>query len=93
MNERFKSAKGQPLTTTLNTFGKTILFSLIITATMNASTQNNMGIENALDSTAIQTTYQSMTTAQLQHEVEKHSKTGNLSFALGQELIKRWTKS
>lgn len=80
------------MTTTLNTFGKTILFSLI-TTTMNASTQDHRGEEKALDSTAIQTIYQSMTTEQLQHEVEKHSKTGTLSFVLGQELIKRWTKS
>ncbi len=60
---------------------------------INASTQNNMNKKDALDSTVIQTTYQSMTTAELQKEVEKHSENGNLSFALGQELIKRWTKS
>jgi hypothetical protein len=33
-----------------------------------------------------------MSTAQLQEEVEKHTINGNLSFALGQELIKRWTQ-
>lgn len=81
------------MTTTLNALGKTILFSLIITTTINASTQENMSKENTLNSTVLQTTYQSMTTAQLQQEVEKHSKNGNLSFALGQELIRRWTKS
>lgn len=59
----------------------------------NAGTQDKVDKVNALDSTAIYTTYQSMTTAQLQKEVEKHSENGNLSFALGQELIKRWTKS
>ncbi len=60
---------------------------------INANTQNDMGNKNALNSTVIHTTYQSMTTAELQKEVEKHSENGNLSFALGQELIKRWTKS
>lgn len=60
---------------------------------ITANTQNNMDNKNAIDSTLIQTTYQSMSTAQLQKEVEKHSENGNLSFALGQELIKRWTKS
>lgn len=59
----------------------------------NAGTQDKVDKVNALDSPAIYTTYQSMTTAQLQKEVEKHSENGNLSFALGQELIKRWTKS
>ncbi len=60
---------------------------------INASTQNNMSKKDALDCTEIHKTYQSMTIAELQKEVEKHSKKGNLSFALGQELIKRWTKS
>jgi len=87
------SAKGQPLTTTLNSLGKTILFSFILTTMINANTQNNMSKENALDSTVIKTTYQSMTTEELQKAVEKHSENGNLSFALGKELIKRWTKS
>ncbi len=60
---------------------------------INASTQNNMSKKDALDCTQIHKTYQSMTIIELQKEVEKHSKKGNLSFALGQELIKRWTKS
>lgn len=60
---------------------------------INASTQNNMSKKDALDCTEIHKTYQSMTIIELQKEVEKHSKKGNLSFALGQELIKRWTKS
>lgn len=80
-------------TTTLNTLGKTILFSLIATTITNAQTPDNLSKENALDSTAIYTTYQSMTTEELQKAVEKHSENGNLSFALGKELIKRWTKS
>ena len=60
---------------------------------INANTQTNMDNKNAVDSTVVQTTYQSMTIEELQNEVEKHSENGNLSFALGQELIKRWTKS
>ncbi len=60
---------------------------------INANTENDMDKENALDSTVIHTTYQSMTIEELQKEVEKDSENGNLSFALGQELIKRWTKS
>ena len=37
-------------------------------------------------------TYHSMTTAELQIEVEKHSNKNCLPFALGRELISRWTK-
>ena len=60
---------------------------------INANTQNDMDKKSAIDSTVVHTTYQSMTMEELQKEVEKHSENGNLSFALGQELIKRWTKS
>ena len=60
---------------------------------INASTQNNMSKKNASDCTEIHKTYQSMTIAELQKEVEKHSENGSLSFTLGKELIKRWTKS
>ncbi|RLA69374.1 MAG: hypothetical protein DRG09_05945 [Epsilonproteobacteria bacterium] len=79
--------------TTLNTLGKTMIFLLIASTIASAKTQENTSKENTLDSTEIYTIYQSMTTAQLQKEVEKHSENGNLSFALGKELIKRWTKS
>lgn len=60
---------------------------------INANTQNNIDTNNASSDkrTAEHTNYQSMTTAQLEKEVEMHSKMGTLSFALGQELIKRWT--
>ena len=80
-------------TTPLKSLGKIILFSGIVTTITSAEIQNNMNKENTLDTTVISTTYQSMTTTQLQKEVEKHSENGNLSFALGKELIKRWTKS
>ena len=81
--------------TTLKAWGNTILFSFIISITSNACIQSNKSETTTLAyaSTNIHTTYESMSTAQLQKEVEKHSENGNLSFALGQELIKRWTKS
>lgn len=60
---------------------------------INANTQTKKDNINAIDTTVVQTTYQSMSTEELQKEVEKHSENGSLSFALGQELIKRWTKS
>lgn len=79
----------------LNEFGKTILFSFITTTMINAATQdNNENIKvSPYNTNVIRTTYQSMSTERLQKEVEKHSQNGNLSFAMGQELIKRWSKS
>ena len=35
--------------------------------------------------------YHTMSTQQVEHEVEKHSNSGSLPFDLGLELIKRWT--
>lgn len=37
--------------------------------------------------------YKHMSTAQLQKEVEKRSLKGNLSFNMGLELMKRWSKA
>ena len=90
-----KSAKGQQMTRkTLNVFGKTILFSLIASTFASAGTQEHNQKANDLprDYTDMVTTYQSMSTAQLQEEVERHIKKGDLSFIMGEELIKRWTK-
>ena len=82
-------------TTTLKAWGTTILFSLIISTTSNACILDSKSKTNTLAyaSTDIHTTYESMSIAQLQKEVEEYSKNGNLSFALGQELIRRWTES
>ena len=80
-------------TTTLKAWGNTILFSFIISSTSSACIPDRQNKTNtfAYTATVIHTTYESMSTDQLQKEVEKYSKNGNLSFALGQELIKRWT--
>ena len=71
-----------------------IAFTLIISAT-HASTQENIKEVRSIshNNVSVTTIYQNMSTTQLQEEVEKHSNTGNLSFVLGQELIKRWTQS
>jgi len=76
-------------------WGKTILCLLILTITTQANTEDQTKRGNNISdtSTLVLMTYQSMSTEQLQKEVEKHSQNGSLSFALGQELIKRWTKS
>ncbi len=77
------------------TVASIITLSIIATTITQASIQDKfieVGSTCCCDETAA-TIYQSMTTAQLQIEVEKHSHNENLSFALGKELIKRWTKS
>ena len=64
--------------------GKIIVLSLITVTTTYASNKENLCNLN-------DKSYQSMSTAQLQEEVEKRSINGDLSFAMGLELMKRWT--
>jgi len=76
----------------LKTVASIITLSIITTMTQ-ASIQNKLPeIESTscCDETSA-SIYKSMTTAQLQIEVEKHSNNKSLSFILGRELIKRWT--
>ena len=75
----------------LKTLATLITLSIITTTMTQASIQGNITEVGSTETVA--TTYQSMTTAQLQIEVEKHSNNESLSFTLGKELIKRWTKS
>lgn len=77
----------------VKTFESIIVFSLI-TSTTYASTQENITDVKSVseNNVSVTTKYQTMSTAQLQEEVEKRSINGNLSFEMGMELIKRWTK-
>ena len=77
----------------VKTFATMIAFTLTISTT-HASTQEHTTEVRSIpyNDLSVTTIYQNMSTAQLQEEVEKHSMNGNLSFALGQELIKRWTQ-
>jgi len=74
-------------------WGKAILGLLLFTITAQAETKENKHHKNTIadNSPVVLTTYQSMSTEQLQKEVEKHSQKGSLSFALGKELMKRWS--
>lgn len=73
--------------------GKIIVLSLITaTMTYGSDTETLDSLKNK-DNTTLESSYQNMTTAQLQEEVEKRSINDNMSFALGKELMKRWTKS
>ncbi len=78
---------------TTKKFGTLLLLS-IMTATMAyASKKQNvvsMGIDTEITSFS-QVEY--MSTEQLQKEVERLSKRGEVSLPLGKELMKRWTNS
>ena len=65
------------------------ILSLITVSIMyGAGIVDNLG--NNTD-TSSQTTYNNMSTIQLQIEVERLSQNGELPFPMGLELIKRWT--
>ena len=67
----------------------TILSMLTITLAY-ASNENCVNtIENRSSNVKQSVTYEHMSTAQLQKEVEKRSINGNLSFDMGLELLKR----
>lgn len=77
----------------VKTFESILVFSLI-TSTTYASTQENITDVKSVsqNNISVTTLYQTMSTTQLQEEVEKRSIKGNLPFEMGIELIKRWTK-
>ena len=52
-----------------------------------------MGIKPEVAKIAsISTSYQSMSTVELEKEVERLTVKGNVPFEMGMELLKRWTK-
>ena len=61
-----------------------ILFLSIFNINSYAETSNS-------HFTGIITNYQSLSTSELEREVEKRSQNGTLPFDMGLELIKRWT--
>jgi hypothetical protein len=62
------------------------LFTKIITLTLLTATLSHANITNT-------NAYMSMTTQELQSEVEKLSQEGNLPFEMGLELLERWKKA
>lgn len=74
------------------TFRQAVLCSFFIITMTHAETEKR-NLDKNIHTENIHTIYQSMSTEELQKEVEKYSEKGCLSFALGQELIKRWTES
>jgi len=60
----------------------------ILALTMAQASSTNAFNTNSLDENV---NYNTMTTEQIQAQVEKQSNAGDLPFELGLELIKRWT--
>ncbi|MBT8343280.1 MAG: hypothetical protein HKP62_07525 [Sulfurovum sp.] len=71
--------------------GKIIVLSLVTVTMTYGSNKENLSDLNDKSYTTLENSYQSMSTAQLQKEVEKRSINGDLTFAMGLELMKRWT--
>jgi len=71
-----------------------ILTKVSILSLITVSIMYGTGIIEHSDNTDIasQTTYNNMSTRQLQIEVEKLSQNGELPFPMGLELIQRWTQ-
>ena len=80
-------------TTTSRTFTKMIALSLMSVTLASANTPTNFSPTINSDLSSLETIYTTMSTAQLQKEVERHSKNGEVTFAMGIELMKRWSKS
>ncbi len=73
------------------TFAKVIVPLLMTVTLASANTPNNFSPTVNKDLAMVETDYTTMSTAQLQEEIERRSENGDLTFAMGLELIKRWS--
>ena len=80
-------------TQTSKIFTKMIAASLMTITMASANTPTNFSPTINKELTSIKTIYTTMSTAQLQKEVERRSENGEVSFAMGMELMKRWSNS
>jgi hypothetical protein len=76
-----------------NTIAKMIALSLISLTLVSANTPTNFSPTANIDLNSLETIYTTMSTAQLQKEVERHSQNGEVKFEMGMELMKRWSNS
>jgi len=73
------------------TLKKMAIISLISVTMLYAFTEHHFGFLENEPQTSLNCSYNTLSTAQLQIEVERHSINGDLPFEMGLELIKRWT--
>ena len=72
----------------------TMILFIIMTATMAHASQKENVVSMGIDTeTTSCSRVDSMSTEQLQKEVERLSQRGEVSLSLGMELMKRWSKS
>ena len=76
-----------------STLTKMIALSLMTVSLASANIPTNFSPTVNKELTSIETIYTTMSTAQLQKEVERRSRNGEVTFAMGMELMKRWSKS
>ena len=72
---------------------KLLIIFTLFTMTYASNETNINTIDKRSDVMIENSSYITMSTEQLQEEVEKHSIKGDLSFNMGMELIRRWSKS
>ena len=71
-----------------------LLLLSVMTATMAHASKKQNVVSMGIDTETISFTHvENMSTEQLQKEVERLSKRGEVSLPLGMELMKRWTNS
>ena len=72
----------------------TMILLFIMTATVAHASQKENVVSMGIDTETTSFSHaDSMSTEQLQKEVERLSQRGEVSLALGMELMKRWSKS
>jgi len=76
-----------------STLTKMIALSLMTVSLASANIPTNFSPTVNKELTSIETIYTTMSTAQLQKEVERRSRNGEVTFAMGMELMKRWSNS
>lgn len=76
-----------------NTLTKMIAASLMTITLASANTPTNFSPTVNKNLTTVDTIYTTMSTAQLQKEIERRSKIGEVTFAMGMELMKRWANA
>lgn len=72
---------------------KVIALSLMTVTLASANKPTNFTPTEHKDLKTLETIYTTMSTAQLQREVERRSSNGEVTFAMGLELMKRWSNS
>lgn len=78
---------------TTKTVAKIIALSLLTVTLSTANKPTNFNPARKVELASIETIYQTMSTYQLQKEIERRSKDGEVTFDMGVELMKRWTNS